>query len=164
MDIRTLAVFSAGIITNDDGAVGPDYYCRTVGHADARASVSLGLHRIAGIELNVVISDYDLSSGRANHPHVAFERHEARACQWIGMQGNVLERVAVLPYVHTRTRGDDTQNQYQPGDIDRALLNDPPVDLEVADSSCHQTLFIEGEDEAPREVANLRQHRLTHAG
>src|SRR5258708_37200525 len=58
VNIGTFAVFSTGVVANNDRAVRPDNDSRAVRHADARASVGLRLHRVAGIKLNVTGSDY----------------------------------------------------------------------------------------------------------
>src|SRR4029077_14443570 len=91
VNIGTLAVLGARVIANDDRAVWSDDHSRAVRHADASAPVGLRLHGVAGIELNVIISDYDLSRGRAHHTNVTFERHEARTCQRGGMEGHSFE-------------------------------------------------------------------------
>jgi len=69
---------------------------------DARAPVGLCLHRVAGIKLNVAISNYHCRVDERITRTSPSKDIEARSGQWIGVEGNVLERVAVLPDVHAR--------------------------------------------------------------
>src|SRR5258708_34920954 len=160
VNIGTLAVFSAGVVADNDRAVRPDNDSRAVRHADPRAPVGLRLHRVAGIKLNVTVGDYYLPRGRADHAYIALERHKAGASQRSGVQGNILERVAILPNIQRYAGADQTHDQDQHDNTHCALLNDPPINLEMADSSCHQFCLSKVKMSA-RGVAKPGQHRLT---
>ena len=54
--VRTLPVFSAFIVANNDGAVRANYNRRSVSHADARTTIGLRLHCVARIKLKIIVS------------------------------------------------------------------------------------------------------------
>src|SRR6185503_311031 len=114
------------VVADDDRAVGFHEESRTVGEADARASVRLCLDRVAGIKLSLAAGENGFASGSPHDLHIALERDETSAGRVFHLS-HMPERIAVFPDVHGGACGEATEHENGDYQIDETLLDNPPI-------------------------------------
>src|SRR2546423_11281590 len=113
MNVGSFAAVQACIVANDYCAVGAPYYCRTVRHHNACASIRLRLDGVAGIELRLAAYYDDFARRCMDDLHVTFEGHEPRPRTGISVQGNSLQGIAKLPNIKRDSRRNYANGEYE---------------------------------------------------
>src|SRR6201999_1069721 len=91
---------------------------------------------VAGEEARVGARLQSLARVCAHHADAAFERDQSRARRPADGR-RALERVAETPDEKPRARRKDREHGEKDGDVDKTLLDDPPLNVEAADSGDH---------------------------
>ena len=126
LHVCSLSVVGAGVITDDDRAVGLDEQSGAIGETDACSAAGLSLDSVAGVELGIAIGGNVFSCGGPDYPDVSLKRDKPRA-GGVFHFGDVFEGIAVFPDVEGSAGGHAAEDENGDSQINEALLNNPPI-------------------------------------